>query len=623
MSLLSRERWFPGRTAPRFSLAFDALPVATLAVVLGMYLRIYDRLPNEGLVHGDGFYSWIFAHSLAFDGDVDLANDYALCGDPWGKGVDEGTGHLANPFYFGPALVWAPLLRLARALSHEAVPTFGCHGVRLALAAGPVLAVATLAVGYLLARRYVRPWASATAIAAIGLGSALVQYGAWVPCYSHVYAGFALSLVLLTWHRLFERPTRALRWALHGLALGFAFVMRPQLVVFAALTGAIVVNRIADFLATKDRLAPRVGRLALDLALLVVSFLVLASVQFAVNLYLYGHIQVIPQGKAYVNPAHAHPFLLLFSARNGLLYWHPIVWLAVFGLPLIGGRRPTLLPWIVLAPCAIEVYVSASALDWHGNSSHGARRLVSLTPVFVWSAAAAVGRMATWLRARPTLASHAPLALVVTLAAVITLGLAEHGVPSEVALPAEQLYPEGLRRSLASSDWLGNPFVAPASLVYAARYGVPPKRFEELDGGDFVRSYRPIATQARDVIDFTRASSARYRTDGMAPSASGLFVDDGTRLLLELSWPWVTNIRLAVTTRGATPLHARMHVRSFWGERGSVAFEIPAGSATVDVATPQGLFDSGVNEVVFDANGSFDITTWTWRDLGYHDTSVF
>ena len=81
-------------------------------VFVGLFLFYLYRFVTAtgGRIGGDGFYSWIFARSIALDGDMHFANDYALCGDPWHVGADEGGHRPANPFYVGMSLIWAPVL---------------------------------------------------------------------------------------------------------------------------------------------------------------------------------------------------------------------------------------------------------------------------------------------------------------------------------------------------------------------------------------------------------------------------------------------------------------------------------------------------------------------------------
>ena len=90
------------------------LSTATFVVPLLAYVAIYFADGTGFHPSGDGYYSWVFARSLVFDGDVDFGNDYALCGDPFRVGVDRGSGHPDNPFYAGPAAFWMVPLGLLR-----------------------------------------------------------------------------------------------------------------------------------------------------------------------------------------------------------------------------------------------------------------------------------------------------------------------------------------------------------------------------------------------------------------------------------------------------------------------------------------------------------------------------
>jgi hypothetical protein len=105
------------------------LCAAILAVYTGLYLTRGVRDPGPA----DGHYSFFYARSLAFDGDLDFRNDYAVCGDPYAQGIDRGTGRIDNPGYPGPAIVWVPLLTSARwfvrlPAGADAAIAAGCRG---------------------------------------------------------------------------------------------------------------------------------------------------------------------------------------------------------------------------------------------------------------------------------------------------------------------------------------------------------------------------------------------------------------------------------------------------------------------------------------------------------------
>src|SRR5580700_4147555 len=78
------------------------LAAALLYLVVSLFL--YATNPEAQRPSSDGHYGWIYARSLAYDGDLDFANDYELCGDPWTMGWTTPTHHRANVFYIGPAV---------------------------------------------------------------------------------------------------------------------------------------------------------------------------------------------------------------------------------------------------------------------------------------------------------------------------------------------------------------------------------------------------------------------------------------------------------------------------------------------------------------------------------------
>src|SRR5512142_3035300 len=77
-----------------------ALVYATISLLL------YATCLDAHRPGADGYYGWIYARSLAYDGDLDFTNDYALCGDPWSMGWTTATNHRANVFYIGTAVFW-------------------------------------------------------------------------------------------------------------------------------------------------------------------------------------------------------------------------------------------------------------------------------------------------------------------------------------------------------------------------------------------------------------------------------------------------------------------------------------------------------------------------------------
>ena len=51
---------------------------------------------------------FVYLRSLAFDHDLDFANDWALLGHPLSASSRTATGRLSNSQTVGPALLWSP-----------------------------------------------------------------------------------------------------------------------------------------------------------------------------------------------------------------------------------------------------------------------------------------------------------------------------------------------------------------------------------------------------------------------------------------------------------------------------------------------------------------------------------
>ena len=92
---------------------------------------------------------FVHLRSLAFDHDLDFANDWILLGHPPKAGALTSTGHVATSQTVGPALLWAPFyaaahayVRLTAALGLSAWPADGAsEPYRRAPALGTVTAV--------------------------------------------------------------------------------------------------------------------------------------------------------------------------------------------------------------------------------------------------------------------------------------------------------------------------------------------------------------------------------------------------------------------------------------------------------------------------------------------------
>ena len=582
------------------------------ALIAAVYLLLYFHPPG-GQVAGDGHYSWVMARSLAFDGDLQLGNDYALCGDPWHQGIDQGGGRPANGFYVGPALVWAPVLALVRAVvplpaDAPAAWRAGCAGrwVLWTMALGPLAGVLTAWLGYRFARRWASARASLAAMLAGAFATGFVHFATINVSYSHVWTACALGLALLGWLRAIEAPARWGRWFLAGVGFGGTALMRPQCALFVLAPLALLLFQGVRTPPVRREPLPLVARRAV---LLLAGFVALFWIQLWVNHLLYGRWFPFPLGPRYVQLGHLRPFALLFGGRGGLLSWHPVLWLALIGVAIQCARRSSRPLWLALTlPMVLEFLLDAS-VDWHASAAFGARRLTGLTVPFV--AAMAVCGSALWTRLKrwPNgVAAFATLGWLLPLA-LQNIGASEGvslgNIPTDQNLDVPRLFGRGVTNTLgAIYVRVGNPFALPATLPFSVRYRMSPARWDTLTDGGYFGVVPGTTRIQRDTLDLALDYNAPFIVGDFTRVGDGVALKAGARgrIVVELAWWHVTHLEITarpLTERAAT-VRLRNNLSVFGQDLGAITVSAP--KTTVELAVPVGSFTTGINELVFEAD---------------------
>lgn len=252
-----------------------------LAAICAAFVVTAATSPMSAALHGDGYYTYLWARSLAYDLDLDLENDYRLCGDPWDMSAPLAPGlTVRNQWNPGPAFAWAPLLAAVRAVHparDHADPMVreACKGAlaETALWGTVLMALAALLLIYRMARRHVSEGAALFAVLCTAFATPLMYYGAYLLSYGHAPAAFAVALFLERWDA--TRGRRTWRgWLLLGALLGFAMLMRPQnaLIVIAPLFEWIASAVAALKAGRRDQLFRLVGVGVLFVFAIVVAF---------------------------------------------------------------------------------------------------------------------------------------------------------------------------------------------------------------------------------------------------------------------------------------------------------------------------------------------------------------
>lgn len=598
---------------------------ALFAVLLCHLVRYFSNKPRT-YPDGDGFYTWVFVRSLAFDFDVDLTNDYAMCGDPWGVGIDEGGHRPANPFYAGPAVFLSPLLFVFRHVVRIAADApqavkLGCHGPLVVWvgAFAPLAVGITIWLGYRVARRWYSEPACALAALVIGLASPLNVSGSLSWYYSHLWAALAVAIALVLAVRADEEPARLRRWLFAGMGGGLAALMRPQEGLWVFVAVASVLAHAWEARADR-RAAIRTG--FVRLAVMTAGFALVFSAQVAVYWKLYHSPFVIPQGKLYVQLAHAHPWLLLFGARSGFLYWTPLLWLTVIGslLLLFGARRRATARTIVVVMVA-QFYLASSALTWTGGGTLGARVQGSLAAGLVLAAAASLVWILRWF-ARRRFAANALVAAILAPLLLVTWEVGPAGLPFDRPVPAPQLYGGATSFGLGwIYESIGNPFSLPMTVPFWMRYGAPPKAFDQLAAdGIFQKQYRTLAV-SMDTLSFTGPPGC-YWSDTLDTRSPTVLPGKRARFLVTLYWPWVTKIRLRARALEG-PAQVRIRTAQALSRHDLGTMRFASGEAEVqELAVGPGAFDSGINEVTLESDAPLSLVSLQWVDDVKRDSSV-
>jgi len=395
-------RWIVQR-ADRVIWGIGACLLVTYLAAMLVFPRAYGRM-----IFGDAAHHFVQLRSLAYDYDLDFWNDQILlyhAGDPQNppQQLLTPTGHVRNYTPIGPAIVWAPLyfvvsglLTLAAAVGFGAPP----NGFDPLLQAVPgITGVMAATAGTWLSWRFAtrltdRPSATAGALG-VWLGGQALYYSLVSPSYSHAISMLASALFFTHWLHARDRWTWRAAAAAGALA-GLAALIRWQDAIFLVVP---VVECLRAPTTWRDRAT---GLVAVGAAALLVF-----SPQIAAWQVLYGRPFTLPQGPGFMQWLAPSPIAVLLSDKHGLFSWSPVLVLAIAGLVTIARRNRSLFLPLGLVVIA-SWYVNACAADWWAGEAFGARRFLSLFPLFV-------AGLAQWLQPSVTRGQRGRAVIVAVL----------------------------------------------------------------------------------------------------------------------------------------------------------------------------------------------------------------
>jgi hypothetical protein len=463
----------PHRPRRRVALGFAWL----LAIGLALQLELGARLQS------DGFYYFSYLRSLAFDRDLDFRNDYTLLGlgDKPHLFEPTPTGYAQSAASIGPAIVWAPFFAAGHLIAlrlGSSNPDVDANGISFPYR--QAVCVAGLIYGLLgcwfcfrLTARFFGARLAALASALAVLGSFILWYLIKEPSMTHGPSMAAVGGFVWAWIATRDGRTHR-QWAWLGAIAGFMTLIRWQNALFALLPLCDAVVALLAAARTSDGRRMR-GVLAGGALFTLCAALAFIPQMIAWRAIYGSWLAVSPIGPQirWADPQLAD---ILWSSRNGLLSWSPILYIGAIGLIAFAVSVPSVGIPALLAIAAMT-YFNASVQDWWGSDGYGGRRFDGTIPLFCLGIAAFAGRAAALTRRHPLRVVAAGGGLLVlwnlTLISVAQSGLFRIGT-------AVSFGETGSAQARAFHGWFGHPFTYPASLTFALRNGLPPGRYDLL-----------------------------------------------------------------------------------------------------------------------------------------------
>jgi len=470
-----------------------SLLFATLfAVGLAAQIQLGARLQS------DGFYYYAYLRSIAFDRDVNFTNDYTLLGlqDHPQLFQPTRTKHAQSAASIGPAILWAPFFAgghvVARSLNPRH-PDIDVNGIsfpyrQAVCVAGLFYGLAGCWLCFSITRRYFAPTIAAIAVTLVVAGSFLLWYFVKEPSMTHAPSMMAVAAFMWVWLALRGRLTdpatprsvRVKAWAALGAVAGAMTLIRWQNALFTLLPLCDVLAALAGAWRTsrRDR--------ALEVVIGGAVFTLGATAAFLPQMIawhsIYGSwLAVSPLGPQ-IRWAHPQIADILWSSRNGLLSWSPILYLAAIGLIRFAVTQPGVgVP--ALISVAAMTYFNAAIQDWWGSDGFGGRRFDGIIPMLCLGAAAFVTYAAGVTRRHPlrvlTVGGSLLIVWNLTLMSAANEGVFRIGTTVSYG---DTFAAQGR----VFHRWFGNPFSYPASLLFALRNGVRPATYDLLRTNRFM-----------------------------------------------------------------------------------------------------------------------------------------
>jgi hypothetical protein len=461
-----------------------------VVLFIGFLLSYYLFLKYSHGVVSDGTGYYAYLRSMVIDHDLDFHNDYRLLHVTYSfQYVVTKTGHLANIFSIGPAILWLPFFLIAHVnvylmntLQHIPVPLDGVNLIYLVttLSGTVIYSFIGTVLLYRLLNRFFEQRISLVTVLFIWFGTNLLWYQAFEPSMSHALSFFTVTLYLYVY---LNRDKHSLRHsALLGITIGLMCLIRWQNLLLASI---IFFDYVGEYYRSLKAKNTRQIKILLKHTASIAFFALLAfTPQMLAWKIIFGEYLLIPQeaaltrGASFFTPQHPKIIETLFSSRNGLISWTPLTAAGILGLIGFYMKNKKTATLFTIA-FILMLYFNSIAGDWWAGSSFGARRFTNTLPLLSFGLAAFIETASQIIQRKPVASVFTVLSFFVLFNAGFMWQLHTGALPMGDTVS----FNEKIKNDIdIYYKYTGYPFSYPANIYFAMKYGVSPARYDLISG---------------------------------------------------------------------------------------------------------------------------------------------
>ena len=404
---------------------YEQTDKGTLFLIMVFIFTVFFLLTPWIYSDGVGEYAWV--RSLFMDGDLDCSNEFDYYVQEFqerfgweGAGYDlaplkTATGHQANKYPIGTALLWSPFFLIGHAVTLAAhvlgmgikVDGYSRFYVFFVSFGTCFYGFLALLLSYKISRFYFKNWLALFSTITIWFASSIPVYMYLYPSLPHITSLFMVSLFIYYWWRTREnRITK--EWAILGLIGGVMALVRLENISFFILPFLQVVYQ--GYQAVKNGNRQELKKYSNQFLLFLGCYLLVFSLQIITWKVVFGKYFVNPYTatevlklnsdsfvSSYEDPytkadsstgimsiliylSHPDFFKVYFGSAHGLFSWTPVLLLAILGLIFLYRRDKSVALFLILTFFAISYVVSCIG---GAGASFGNRYLLKCGLIYI------------------------------------------------------------------------------------------------------------------------------------------------------------------------------------------------------------------------------------------------